>query len=287
MFQDYLFYGTDVSTKYAFRMCNLSSIVNYAIKRHELNRHRGVLLGDVLLSGVLLSSLLEEEERINLRVQLGSDFTIASETTKHAEVKGYFEADPSSPFMEAVDEGCLFEGELFVRSMRAKAAVESKVFEGVTKSFAASIQDAVNHHIEQSYQVKAKLRVETWFNDSTKEFQSFGVVFLELPSLDGATSRMLWDHVEALPSMRSLWEKNDDPDVIARALIPHELRAIRSAKPAWVCSCSLQSVEKTLCSLPVPDIVELIDSPEPIEVKCHYCAAKYLVSKDTLRSFCI
>ncbi len=287
MFQDYLFYGTDVETKYAFRMCNLSAIVNSAVKCHELNQHRGVLLGDVLLSGVLLSSLLEDDERINLRVQLGSDFSIASETTRHAEVKGYFEADPSSPFMETVDEGCAFEGELFVRSMRAKSVAESKVFEGVTKSFAASIQDAVNHHVEQSYQINAKLRVDTWFDDIAKEFRSFGVVFLELPNLEAQISKSLWDHVDALPKMKSLWGQSSDPDILARALIPHELRAIRSAKPVWTCSCSQQTVERTLGSLCAPEIVELIASPEPIEVKCHYCGRKYLVSKDTLRSFCV
>jgi molecular chaperone Hsp33 len=287
MFQDFLFYGTDVHTKYAFRMCNLSGLVKDAAQKHGLNNPRAVLLGDVLLGGVLLSSLLEDEERINLRVQLGGDFTIASETTRHAEVKGYFEADPTSPFMEAVDEGCQFEGELFVRSLRSKASGESNMFEGVTKSFASSIEEAINHHLQQSYQIKARLRLETWVDEASGALRSFGAVFLELPHLEAAVGRDLWDHVSALPSMKSLWEKNSDPDFLARAMIPHELRAIRSATPTWHCTCSQQAVETTLRRLAHAELQELIEAAEPTSVRCHYCGTNYLVSKDTLRSFCL
>ncbi len=282
MFQDYLFYGADVNTKYAFRMCNLSAIVEAARQRHQLNVHRAVLLGDVLLGGVLLASLLEEEERINLRVQLASEFTIASETTRHAEVKGYFEGDSDSPVMESIDAGGRFQGDLFVRSVRARKGREGQMFEGITKTFSSNIEHAIQSHLAQSFQLKAGIRLGTWQDEQTGELRSFGAVFLELPNLDAKISEALWDHVSSLPDMKELWMRNSDPDAIASALVPDEVRAIRSDTPRWVCTCSQESVEKMLKSLSQTDILDMISNPEDTVVKCHYCGTAYTISKDTL-----
>jgi molecular chaperone Hsp33 len=284
MFQDYLFYGTDVQTRYAFRMCNLSTTVEDVRRRHGMNPYRGILLGDVLLGGVLLSSLLEEEERINLRVQLASEFTIASETTRHAELKGYLEGEPNSPIMEAIDSGSRFQGDLFVRSVRAQKGRDGKMFEGITKTFSNNIEHAIQSHLAQSFQLKAGIRLGTWLDETSGMLRSFGAVFLELPNLDPKVSEKLWDHVSSLPDMKELWSRNDDPDALARTLIPDEVRAIRSVTPKWTCTCSQESVEKMLRSLAPQELSDMIESSDDTVVKCHYCGTAYTVTKETLRA---
>ncbi len=282
MFQDYLFYGTDIQTQYAFRMCNLSNIVEGARKRHGLNVQRGVLLGDVMLGSVLLASLLEEEERINLRVHLASEFTIAAETTRQGQVKGYFEGEPGSPVLGAIDQGSHFQGDLFVRSVRARRGNDSQTYEGVTKTFSNSIEHAVQSHLAQSFQLKAGIRLGTWLDEKSGQLCSFGAVFLELPNLAPKVSNELWEHVSSLPDMRELWARNSDPDMLARAFIPHDLRAINSINPVWLCTCSQASAEKMLGLLSSADLSEMIAGSDETDVKCHYCGTSYRVTKKAL-----
>ena len=91
MFQDYLFFGVDTKVFYCYRMLHLSNLAEEAKNLHNLNPQRALLLSDALLGSVLLSSILDYEERINLRIHCGSDFTIGTETSFQGETRGYIE----------------------------------------------------------------------------------------------------------------------------------------------------------------------------------------------------
>ena len=53
-------------------------------------------------------------------------------------------------------------------------------------------------------------------------------------------------------------------------------------KPAWwQCTCSCQRIENVLLSLRAQDKEELLQDPQ-VELTCHYCGEKYVISHDEL-----
>jgi molecular chaperone Hsp33 len=282
VFQDYLFFGTDIETKYVFRMCHLSSLAQTARANHQLSAGRSTILADVLVGGVLLSSLLEEEERINLRIQMGSEYTVATETTLFAETKGYIEFDEESPLLEGIEAGGRIYGEMTVRSLRSKRGAAG-MFEGITRVHGSSAQEALSDHLRSSYQLPADIRLQSWVDERDGTLRAFGVIFMELPGLDKKIAERLWSHVAQLPSIRELYQSSDDPDVLGRKLIPDDLRAIKSIKPTWSCSCSMDSIEAMILRLQESDRAELLEKAEPLDIRCHYCSKHYEVPFERLQ----
>jgi molecular chaperone Hsp33 len=282
MFQDYLLYATDVEVRYAYRMTHLSSVVQEAQRLHGLSAARAQLLGETLVAGTLLSSVLDEEERINLRIQCGDDFTIASETTSQLEMRGYLAAEETEVTSAVDSTGSLPLVPLMVRTLRAKNKT-GKLFEGVTKFLTNSIEEAVNDHMRHSYQLRAQMKIDCWLDPKDQQLHAFGAIFFELPNLESSVSEKLWDHVAGLPLLRDLHTHGDDPDMLAAKLIPDMTRPVRSVKPQWQCGCSQESVERMLISLPQEELQDMVRKKEPLEIKCHYCSQNYSVSNEKQR----
>lgn len=284
MFQDYLFYGTDVETRYAFRMLHLTNLARRAQAMHGLTGRRAELLGQGLLSGVLLASILEDEERINLRVQASGDFTMGIETTRHAVTRGYLECNPESALMAEFDAGGQPVMPLVVRSLR-NVPNTAKLFEGISGTETNSFEVALNAHLEASYQMRCQVRLDCWHSPVDHQLYAAGVIYLELPNLKPEVSKALWDHVSGLPALRKLFggEKHD-PDFLANHLIPHQVRAINSLNPTWGCSCSQESVERMLLKLGDQELLSMADEKKPAEIRCHYCNKFFNVDESRLRA---
>lgn len=283
MFQDYLFYGTDVETRYAFRMLHLTSLARHAQALHGLVGQQAEILGQGLLAGVLLASILEDEERINLRVQASTDFTMGIETTRHAVTRGYLECNPDSPLIQDLDAGGRPSMPLVVRSLRSKTH-SNNLFEGITGTETNSLEIALNEHLASSYQMRSKIRLDCWHNPADQQLYAVGVIYLELPNLKADVSDALWHHVNSLPPLRTIFgHEAHDPDVLSARLIPHQVRAINSMNPSWGCSCSQESVEVMLTQLGRRELISMADEHKPAEIRCHYCNKFYTVNETRLR----
>lgn len=271
MFQDYLFYGTDVETRYAFRMIHLTSLVRHAQSLHGLVGAQAELLGHGILSGVLLASILEDEERINLRFLSGTDCTMGIETTRHAVTRGYLEANPDSELMQQLLSGKNAELPWVVRSLRSKSGT-NHLFEGISGTDSGSLETAVNEHLRTSYQMNTQVRIDCWHSPKDGQLYAAGVIYLELPNLKSEVSDELWNHVGTLPQLREIFgEASHDPDKLSCTLIPHQVRAINSINPSWGCSCSPESIETMLKKLGRAELMAMVSEGNPAEIRCHYC----------------
>lgn len=277
MFQDYLFFAVDSKVFYSYRMLHLSTIVEEARKMHNLNLERGLLLSDALLGSVLLSSLLDYEERINLRVHCSEHFTIGTETTFEAQTRGYIECNENSSVVQELDQGHKFEGELIIRSVRSQKN-KTGLFEGVTSTFTNNIQEALNEHLSASYQMNTKIRLNSWVDQETQTLRAFGVIYQELPDIPQQVSSELENYINSLPSMRELYIFNSDPDILAQKLIPNETKAIKSLNPKFVCACSAEKAEEAIATFPLDDIEDMLQKEKDVEVKCHYCNKNHVVT---------
>lgn len=283
MFQDYLFFGVDTKVFYSYRMLHLSHLVAEAKEKHQLNNKRALLLSDALLGCVLLSSVLDYEERINLRIQCGSHFTIGTETTFQAETRGYIECDDSSEIVKNIDEGKATRFDLHIRSLRSQRHNQN-LFEGNTISTNSTIEEALNEHLKSSYQMNTRIRIGSWVDTNDGKIHSFGLIYQELPGIPEDVSLKLNQHIDALPSIQSLYSENSDPDVLVKRVIPDETKAIKSLNPKFVCSCSLEKVQAAVSSFPLMDLEDMVAKSENLQVKCHYCNTTHVVHLDQIKN---
>lgn len=281
MFQDYLFFGVDTKVYYSYRMLHLSHLAEEAKKLHHLNTNRALLLSDALLGSVLLSSILDYEERVNLRFHCNSDFTIGTETSYQAETRGYIECNENSEIVKQLDQGNNIVPEFQIRSMRSQRK-KSTLFEGLTASKSNSIEKALNEHLAASYQMNTYLRISSWINKEDGKINAFGVIYQELPDIPEEVSIKLKKHIDSLPSMKDLFLIDSDADVLAKKLIPDNTKAVKSINPKFVCSCSQERVENVLVTLPLTDLSDIINKAEDLEMKCHYCNKNYIVTMQTV-----
>ena len=282
MFQDYLFYGTDVNSKYAFRMCHLSHLVQEAQKKHELNGKRGELLGEAMLASALTGSILMDEARVNIRFQVGNEYALRTETTRKAEMKAFLQAAPDSALLGDLDEGIPWTLPMKVVSARSKIKT-GKLFESVTEETVSSIEEAYNAHLKNSFQMNAVAKLECW-EDADGKLHAFGAIWMELPNLPKETKGELYNHIDSIGSLKDLYNQGDDPDRLASALIPHQVRAINSMTPKWFCTCSQEAAERAITSLPISEIRSMIEEEKGAEVTCDYCNIKYKVAQSTLEA---
>ena len=292
MFQDYLFFGTDVRVQYAFRMLHLSHLAQHAKVIHKLSTNRSLLLAEVLTGSLLLSSVLEEEERINVRVQAGDAFTIAAECTRHAEsARGYGEFNDASECVVTLDGSSEplnrveTQFPVILRSLRSVPG-KSQLFEGRTQSVCQgfSLESAFHEHLSQSYQMYTHLKLSCW-HDPQLGLRAFGAIFQELPDADPETLHSLRQHVAQLPPLHMLVSGTEDPDALAKALIPDPVHPVKSVNPKWGCTCSQETIEATLSRLPPADLADMISDKKPAEVTCHYCSKNFYVSLAKLETF--
>lgn len=281
MFQDYLFFGVDTKVYYSYRMLHLSHLVEEAKNLHNLNTNRALLLSDALLGSVLLSSILDFEERVNLRFHCNSDFTIGTETSYQAETRGYIECNENSEIVKQIDLGNNIIPEFQIRSMRSQRK-KSNLFEGLTVSKGNSIEQALNEHLASSYQMNTQLKISSWINNADGKINAFGVIFQELPDIPEEVSIKLRQHIAELPSMKELYLADSDADILAKKLIPDQTKAVKSINPKFVCSCSQERVENVIVTLPLAEISDILNKAEDLEMKCHYCNKNYIVTMQTI-----
>lgn len=282
MFQDYLLYATDVEVRYTFRVLNLNELAQRSQSLHELSNERAILLAECILGSVLLSSIFEDEDRVNLRIQCGDHYTIASETTYTCETRGYVQFVEGSPVTADIDAGKSNLREQHLRSLRTRPGV-AEASQGITSLKCYQFEELFNDHLDRSYQSETYAKVKSWVGKDGK-LRAFAVLYQALPNLDPAVARELQVHLSNLPGLPELLEETDDPDSLVKKLIPHATRPIRSVKPTWKCSCSQESVERMVISLPEDEIADIIQKKEPLEIDCHYCSSHYTVTVDKIQA---
>lgn len=282
MFQEYLFFGVDTKVFYAYRMLHLHKLINDVKEKHNLNHNRAMLLSDAFLGCLLLSSVLDYEERVNLRIQCGDHFTIGVETTFQAETRGYIECNEDSDVVKGIDQGTIDQFSLQIRTVRSQRN-QQNLFQGTTLSTNSTIEQALNDHLRASYQMNTQLRIGSWTNQADQKLEAFGLIYQELPGIPQDVSSKLNQHIAALPPMKELYLKHSDPDELALRAIPDQTKAIKSVNPKFVCTCSLEKAENALQFFSQEDLDDMIAKSEDLAVKCHYCNTEHIVQVETIK----
>ena len=84
-------------------------------------------------------------------------------------------------------------------------------------------------------------------------------------------------------AVHAMFEQGYPPQKICELLLAGlNPNLLEEANTTYRCDCSEARAERTVRSLPVEDLQEMLDEDGGCEICCHFCGAKYRISKKQL-----
>jgi len=234
-----------------------------AARVHGLRGGSAALCAEAVVAAALLGAHIKGEERITLQLQ-GESPQVA--------IYAEFRADGSArarltPAVIGGGAGQPIVGVMMV----IKSDAVREVYRALTEVAHTSIEDALSHHLRDSEQVDAVLRIAVALGADGAPSRASGVVVERLPealgrpSLDAASFAPLYGGV-ADEDTGALFDGLARGELLGEALEP-----LGSTPIVWRCTCSDAKVEAMLVGLGVAEIDDMIHTDGGASVTCHFC----------------
>ncbi len=157
-------------------------------------------------------------------------------------------------------------------------------YAGQTALVSGEIAEDVTQYFAASEQVPTACGLGVLVNpDLTVKFAG-GYLIQLLPFAPESAITQLEENLRGLTSVTALLEAGMSADDIAEKLM-HGLDAelLDESQPAYRCDCSRERTANMLRSLDRNTLTEMADEMPEIEVCCHFCNEKYILTPDEVR----
>jgi molecular chaperone Hsp33 len=238
-----------------------------AARVHGLRGGSAALCAEAVVAAALLGSHIKGDERITLQVQ-GESPQLA--------IYAEFRADGSArarltPAVLGGGPGQSILGVLMV----IKSDAVREVYRALTEVSHTSLEGALSHHLRDSEQVDAVLRISVALGADGAPLRASGALVERLPealgrpSLDAASFGPLYGGVA-----------DEEADALFAGLARGELlgeplEPLGTTPIVWRCTCSAAKVEAMLVGLGVAELDDMIATDGGASVTCHFCNTQH------------
>lgn len=228
------------------------------------------LLGQFTAAAVLLSSTIKFDGSLILQVQTtGPVSLLVAESTSKRNIRA------TAKWRGEIltnDLSTLFNGGNLVITINKKD--EKEKYQGIVELVGDKIATVIEHYMGNSEQLLTRV----WLAANNERTAG---LFLQ-KTRGGADSDLdAWDRVTQLAATIKDDELlNLSPKEILHRLFHEEtLRVFEPKRITFNCSCSRESVGKTLRMLGAKEINSILAERESVEVHCEYCNREYIFDK--------
>ena len=250
---------------------------------HGAHAYTGVLLGETLVSSLLLASGLKGNGTVRVKFQFSGDISYtAADSTPLGLVRGMIPAAD----LRGIGE---FEPMLSPPIMSVKKLDESgsSISEGMVEMPSGNVGAATAFYLLQSEQTKSAAGVKAK-TDAAGAGLAFCAGFLveALPKADSKTLAILEEVVRSLPDLSTYAKEGEDFDLLGLLndlAGPFPVRVHREIPVTPFCPCSRAGVLQALSGLGREELEEIAMAGKETELHCEYCRKRYTASADEVR----
>ncbi|MCK9329337.1 MAG: Hsp33 family molecular chaperone HslO [Candidatus Cloacimonetes bacterium] len=284
---DYLLRGISKDKNFRFFAVEAKETVQKAIDIHYLSIINSVVLGRLLISGLLMSADLKNENDI-LTLRIDGDgpvgCVIVTATGKNT-VKGYVE----NPQVELPLENKQFQvakaigrGSLSV----IKSIGDLQPYIGRINIVSGEIGEDISQYYYQSEQIDTMINLGILIEPDAKIRQAGGIFVQCLPNTPEDKLSILKENIKKLPNLSDFMDMGKNVETILKSHIFKGIDIEFSTKKevTYSCNCSKDRFYAGIKLLGEKEIKSLIESEESISAECHFCNKKYEFSKEELIS---
>lgn len=260
------------------------NITETARKRHHLSPVACAALGRTMTGAALLAGDYKNHEGVSLRIQgdgpLGNVHADCFDTNKirgyvdHASVDLPLKANGKLDVGKAVGQ----HGTLSV----TRFTPEKTTYTSQSKLVSGEIAEDLAYYLYTSEQVPSTISLGVLVSRDYTIAASGGFLVQALPGAsDEALARVEANITMIGPITTYLQNHPDGEGLIEIILSGMHYKELYRQNLYWQCTCSRKRIENVLLSLREQDKEALLQDPQ-VEMSCHYCGAKYVISHDEL-----
>lgn len=263
-----------------------TDLVEEARRRHQTSPTATAALGKALTGGVLLSeALLKERGSLTIRIigngPLGGICVDANAT---GAVRGYV----AHPDLQLPPKNGTFDvggavGQEGTLSVTLDTGVGTP-FSGTVELLSGELSDDFTHYMAASQQTPSAISLGIYMGREGRVEAAAGLMVQLMPDAGDEIAWRLEQAFRELPGLTELIRRNYSLDqIIETALKGFAVEVmVRSDRPRFECQCSRDRVLRAIASLGPTEIRSIIDEDGKAEVRCHFCNAEYVLSREQL-----
>lgn len=161
---------------------------------------------------------------------------------------------------------------------------QKQAFNGTVIIKTGEIGADIAFYLQQSHQIPSVVAVGEHINEYGLLTTAGGIIVELMPGHTEEEVKVLEKNVAAARSLSAMLQAGATEAEIAdeylRGIVMSELEHPYSL--SYSCTCSQDKVDRSLLFLEAGEILDMIQSQKPAEVKCEFCSREYQVSVDRL-----
>ena len=269
--------GLTMDAKVRYLIVEASAIIQQLCQRHQLSPFASKVFAESMIATSLLASQIKDQEHLAVQLQSQNPkILFLCEITAEGKIRG--KITPTD--LQGNLENPILDGHL----LSIKHNQKKELYRGWTEINQQSIQDALQHHINQSSQIDNYIRIVVMLNTEGDIEQAFGIFVERYPESPNNPSATVEEFQE---TYHALLQANNETIVqnLHRSLIlGHTLFPLESKELYWECMCSQSNTEKMLKGLGKEELESILDELGQAEVTCEYCKEVYLCDANCLKT---
>ncbi len=281
---DYLVRAMTSDGKVRALACVTTKLVDEACQAHGTYPTASAALGRALTGGLLLSALLDPEQRVALKFAGDGPLQkIVVEAEKGGVVRGYVKVPEVDlpPKRGKLDvSGALGRnGYLTVtKDLRVK-----DLYHSVVKLYTGEIASDIAYYLTESEQIPSAVGLGVYVDQGSRVTAAGGFLIQAMPPSDEGTIEALIDHIEHMPSITDQLRQGRSPEqLLAGIMNGIEYTPLETQPLVYRCSCSRFRIEQALVTLGQKEVLSIIQQDQVIDVKCEFCRKIYVFERTAL-----
>ena len=264
-----------------------TNLVEKAREIHECTPVAAAALGRLLTAGALLGSTLKSEKDVTtLKINGGGDAEgVVVTAYKGGIVKGYIGnpyGDLPLNSKNKLDVGGYIgkNGNLIV----IKDLGLKDPYVGQVPIFSGEIAEDLAYYFTVSEQTPSAVALGVLVNTDYSIKCAGGFIVQMMPGADDLLADVITYRLEEIPSITTLLDEGKTiKEIIEYIFDGMDLKILEEVEPEFKCNCSREKVEKALISIGEKELREIAEEGKDEELKCHFCNASYVFTKEDIQ----
>lgn len=261
-------------------------MVEYARESHNTSPVVTAALGRMLSAGAMMGTMMKGEDDV-LTLQIQGSGPMKGITVT-ADAKGNVKGFPNvaDVMLPPNKEGKLDVGGAIdlgiLRVIKDLGLKEPYV--GTVPLQTGEIAEDLTYYFATSEQVPSSVGLGVLMNKDNTVAQAGGFIIQLMPFTSDEVIERLEENIRNLPSVTTMLSEGKTPEMILETVLDgFDVTIHEKTDTRFLCDCSSERVERSLCSLGEEDVADIIAEGKPIEVKCQFCNKAYHYTVDQLK----
>jgi len=284
---DNLIRGITENKQVRFVAVDSTSVVESALKVHELDAAATIIMGRVLCGTLMMAADLKSSDNL-LTIKIESDGIInhvVATADKSGNVKGFmqrrefnFQSDNNTKLSL---KSTLGKGQLAV----IKDLGLKRPHIGWVELKYGTIARDLTYYYAISEQINSSVGLGVLLNENNTVRQAGGFIIQLMPQASEFTISKLEDNLQKFPNFTDLLDMGYNVKDIIRNYLLKEFEPVilEENKIQYKCDCSKARFDAGLSMLAKEELQEIIKDGKEITVNCHFCNSNYNFSLDELK----